>query len=449
MIDEKSTRINSVSSCFCLAKWLQVTVDLVNGTTQSCHHPRRHPIPPEELSKSPSALHNTRQKMSERRMMLEGRRPADCGYCWRIEDLGKGLKSDRIIKSSDPWAYPHLDRVRATPWDVPVDPTYLEVMLDDLCNFSCAYCSAAVSSSIGLEMAKWGPYRVLDAEQRMPPPPPRVDPAPFYKAFWQWLPDIIGGLHTLRVTGGEPLLSPHYSRLIQLLEARPCPDLHFVVNSHLGHPDRRIDSFIAQLGRLMEKKQVGSIEVYTSVDAAGSRAEYLRHGLDYAQFMKNLAKVSTLLPSFSAAGQVVLMSTFNILSISSFDQLLSDVHALKGAPGARIAIDLSYLANPRYLRATLADPPLRESLVSLEGAMDGPRSSRFTEHERTKLHNVLTWSLNHAESGDLDQGRRDFFSFIKEYDRRKNRNFISIYPEYREFLIECKKAYFGRLGSQT
>ena len=42
-------KLDSVSSTFCLAKWLQSTTLLYNGETHSCHHPRRHKINAEDL----------------------------------------------------------------------------------------------------------------------------------------------------------------------------------------------------------------------------------------------------------------------------------------------------------------------------------------------------------------------------------------------------------------
>ena len=64
--------LDKVSPSFCLAKWNQVSIHLGAGMTHSCHHPAAHKIPIEELTISPSALHNTDFKKHQRKMMLEG-----------------------------------------------------------------------------------------------------------------------------------------------------------------------------------------------------------------------------------------------------------------------------------------------------------------------------------------------------------------------------------------
>ena len=64
--------LNKLSPSMCMAKWLQVSLHLPQGRTHSCYHPPTHPIPLDELKKSPSALHNTKFKLEERKQMKEG-----------------------------------------------------------------------------------------------------------------------------------------------------------------------------------------------------------------------------------------------------------------------------------------------------------------------------------------------------------------------------------------
>ena len=95
--------LDAVGCGFCLAKWTQVTMHLGSGITHSCHHVGAHKIPLDELAVNPSALHNTNFKKEIRKEMLAGNRPAECDYCWRIEDNTNNF-SDRITKSSEKWS---------------------------------------------------------------------------------------------------------------------------------------------------------------------------------------------------------------------------------------------------------------------------------------------------------------------------------------------------------
>ena len=140
IFSETKIKLDGVSNSFCVAKWNQVTIHLGTGLTHSCHHPSAHKIPIEEIKISPSALHNTSYKKKQRQLMLAGERPKECDYCWRVEDAKQGdtvVYSDRITKSAEPWASPHIDSISKMPWDADVLPTYLEVDFDTTCNFKC------------------------------------------------------------------------------------------------------------------------------------------------------------------------------------------------------------------------------------------------------------------------------------------------------------------------
>ena len=70
-------KLDTVSPSLCLAKWKQVSLHLTTGMNNSCYHPPLHRIPIEEIKKNSGALHNTEHKKTQRRMMLQGQRPAD------------------------------------------------------------------------------------------------------------------------------------------------------------------------------------------------------------------------------------------------------------------------------------------------------------------------------------------------------------------------------------
>src|SRR5205809_511532 len=108
-IKDFKKKLDSISPTFCAAKWLQVTLHLQNGHGHSCHHPDTHKISEREIEKDPRALHNSQYKAIQRESMLSGERPAECSYCWNIEDADGNHLSDRYIKSSSDWAKPHIN----------------------------------------------------------------------------------------------------------------------------------------------------------------------------------------------------------------------------------------------------------------------------------------------------------------------------------------------------
>jgi hypothetical protein len=186
--------INEVSPSFCIAKWKQVTMHLQNGHTHSCHHPGTHLVPLDEISTNPTALHNTNYKKEQRKLMLEGKRPEECDYCWRVEDNAPENLSDRILKSADTnWALPYLEQIKNSNWDHNIDPSYVEVSFSSVCNFKCSYCSPQFSSMWMEEIEKHGPYPTSNSfnnlsylNQQKLIPIPNKEENPYVDAFWEW-----------------------------------------------------------------------------------------------------------------------------------------------------------------------------------------------------------------------------------------------------------------------
>jgi organic radical activating enzyme len=439
--DAKIKAIDSVSPSFCLAKWLQVTIDLVHGTNHSCHHPDRHQIPESELVNNPSALHNTQFKLHKRQEMLEGVRPAECEYCWKIEDT-KGIHySDRYIKSLDPWAYPYLQQVLSAGNAPTIAPTYLEVMLDKACNFSCSYCMADISSKIESEINEFGSYPMKNNTHRLPKNTnygANEDKNPYLKAFWKWFPELIKSLHVFRITGGEPLLSKHTYRVLELFESHPAPQLTLAINTNFGTDTALLEKTLNQIEKLRSMNAIGRFEIYTSLEATGGQAEFIRYGLNEELFDKNLE----LALQSDFVDQIVVMGTFCILSIPSFHLLLKKVHRYKQIY-PKLILDLSYLKDPEYLRANLANDTLKEMLYSslnlMEALSNTPNQRGFSMHELNKLRRIVNWVKAGEDTEILARHKGDFALFVDEYARRKNLSFLEVFPEFKSFYLEAKK----------
>ena len=135
--------LNEVSPSFCLAKWFNVSIHLPTGKTHSCYHPKSHHIPLEEIEEDPSALHNTGYKKEQRKKMLEGERPAECNFCWQMEDHSDQL-SDRAYRSKDVYEPGIIEEARKIGFTGNAKPRYVEVNFNQACNFKCAYCSSVL-----------------------------------------------------------------------------------------------------------------------------------------------------------------------------------------------------------------------------------------------------------------------------------------------------------------
>ncbi len=461
-INKKYSRIKSqldtVSPSFCIAKWKQVTVHLDTGRTHSCHHPVTHKIPVNEILSNPTALHNTKFKKQQRKLMLEGQRPSECDYCWRVEDSAEKSNmqsfSDRIIKSSTGWAQGTIEDIVKNGWKHNVIPSAMEINFGSTCNFKCSYCNPEISSKWMEEVKSFGGYQLdgfeyngiewLKQNDRIPIP--NKDYNPYVDAFWNWWPELVKELKVFRITGGEPLLNKNTFRVLDYLIENPHPELSLSVNSNLCVPDSILEEFISKMKVIQEGKMIKDFKVYTSCEAQGSRAEYIRHGLNYEKWLSNCEAVIRDIPD----SRLGLMATYNLLSITSFREMLEDLLILKNRYTIQpqrphtVSIDIPYLRWPEFMAPWLMP---RDWLSHIEDTVTWMYKNLqqtywpplcgigFFDHEIKKMeriHLVCKNALKEKPQEEIDQGRKNFIMFVSEHDRRRGTDFLSAFPEMEE-----------------
>jgi organic radical activating enzyme len=436
-------KLKDVSESFCLAKWYQLTLYLQNGFNHSCHHPSPHKIPLEEVKSNYKALHNTQFKKEQMQKMLDGERPSECDYCWRAEDSGN--ISDRVYKSASHWAMPNIQQV-LDKRTADIEPTYVEISFSNVCNFKCAYCSPDLSSPWYEETNKYGPYPTSQNyngfdwfKQVGKMPIKHSDPNPYVDAFWEWWPDLYKNLHTLRLTGGEPLLSKDVWRMLDAIEASPKKDLVFAINTNLGISDELVDRMIAKINSI--SKEIQEVQIFTSGEAMGPAGEYIRYGLDYNQWATNLEKVLD-----NTNNIVAVMTTVNLTSVTTycdFIRYLLDLrgHYNKNSTFNKVQFMTNTLRYPEFLSLTILDPATKEKfakdveqLILERGTHDGLATLSFTEVDQLRRM-VNYMNETHPNEKVL---RQDFAAFITEYDRRRDTDFNKTFPELVNFYKLCQ-----------
>jgi hypothetical protein len=353
------TKLNEVSPSLCLAKWQQVSIHLPNGTTQSCYHPPTHKIPLELLKDNPSVLHNTPIKIHERKLMLEGKRPEGCSYCWKVEDAlsddPEGHLSDRHYRSSEWWSAPTFDEVTTNNFDYNVVPRYVEINFNQACNFKCMYCSPHLSTAWEDETKKHGGYKLhdfthndlsaLESSGKMPLRVPNKE-NPYVDAFWKWFPEIYRKLRIFRMTGGEPLMDKNTFKVLEYVNDNPHGQLELSITSNMCPPDQKLmDRFIDLVKKLETVRSWGDTEnfnknsgnnwyvapaykhfmLFVSLDGYGKQAEYMRHGMDFEVLLNN---VKTYLRE-THHSSISFINTFNLLSVPSLYKFLEMILDLR------------------------------------------------------------------------------------------------------------------------
>ena len=422
---------------FCAAKWYNATIWLGSGQTTSCHHPPAHAIDLAELATNPSALHNTAEKKLDRLMMQTGQRPKGCEYCWKIEDIDRDNISDRVYKTK---IYPieAIDDAYGLDHRSDVNLRTLEIAFDRTCQFACSYCNPAFSSTWVKDIKVNGPYQGLVSDGRNHFTHVHDssqlyvygDVNPYVEAFFAWWEsDLHRTLDELRITGGEPLMSGETWKLLDWFKTnRGRSTTRLAINSNLGAG--------VDLDRLLDSVDGLEVDIYTSMEAVGTQAEYIRDGLDYEAWFANVQK---LLDS-SSIRAVHCMATINALCLDTLPRLLNLINKFRQTYGKeRISFTLNILRFPSFQSALVLPEHLRCTfMLSLQEWLERHvHDPLMHEHELNHLRRLVDYldvvKTPHSEAFDLPKLRNDFKQFYTQYDQRRGKNFTATFPLLAEW----------------
>ena len=438
-LEFKQKFLDTKSSSFCAAKWYNATIWLGSGMTTSCHHPPAHLVPVEEALKNPRALHNSAQKKQDRAQMLAGERPPGCEYCWKIEDMGRDAVSDRVYKSK---IYPiaALDEAFVTPADQDVNLRTLEIAFDRTCQFACSYCNPAFSSTWVNDIKKHGAYTGLISDGRnhfthTHESAQRYtfnETNPYVDAFFAWWEtDLHRTLQELRITGGEPLMSGYTWKLIEWFKTNQGKSTtRLAINSNLGFDEEKLTEFIEAV------RPLPHVELYTSMEATGVQAEYIRDGLDYHQWVDN---VQALVES-GAVKAVHVMCTINALCLDSLVAHLDTMLELKQLYGRdAVNFTLNILRFPSFQSPLVLPDHLRTRyrLELEQWLFTNQRNPFLHEHEINHTQRLIDYldvvKTPHSDTFERPALLNDFVKFYQQYDQRRGKDFARAFPNLNEW----------------
>lgn len=443
---------DELGPALCLAKWQQVSLHLPTGLNNSCYHPPLHEIDAQVVKFKPNALHNTQHKKEQRKKMLEGEKPKECSYCWHMEEAGH--LSDRHYRSGEPWASDHFETIMKQPWDADVIPSYVEVNFSHGCNLSCSYCSPQFSSKWGEDIARWGAYPTKvphndpkHFEGRRKPIPVR-EANPYVDAFWEWWPELYPKLKHFRMTGGEPLMDKNTHKVFDYILALPKPDLHVDVTSNFSVDEKLFETYLDKVKELCTGTKIEHFMQYVSIDTGiKEHAEYIRAGLDFNKHRRYVHEYLTNVPERNSLTYIITMNNLSILGLKQQLEHILDLRKRYSKTYQRIWFDTPVLRTPSWQSLQI----LPEMYVSvLEDVLkwmethkldeDSPRFDGFKDYEIQRMKRDIDWMRKGKKLHEkyLHEQRADFYRFFNEYDKRRKLDFLTAFPQMKEFWQECK-----------
>lgn len=464
----KIKNLDSKSPSFCGSKWYNASLWLSQGWTTSCHHNPPHAIDLEAIRNNPRALHNTPIKKQERLMMQKGEKPKNCQFCWVMEEVDPNGLADRTWTSwGGMMTEQQLDDAFTQSYETDYDLTYLEIVFDRTCNLGCSYCAPTISTTWAKDIKQNGPYVNLPTDHRNH----YIDTGdswikytygddnPYADAFFKWWDESLHKtIKQVRISGGEPMMSGHTWKLMSwLAENAGKADCRIEMTTNLAYDQDTLKRFLDMCSRVSVP-----IWVYTSGESTGAKMEYVRDGLDWDLWNRNIDMVLE-------SGVIANTGICGTLSAISADGFVDFLHwlldrkrrappNLNGSPSLMLSVNpvrfptfQNIVVLPQELRqqysndivAFLSKPEVKDLFLPIE--ID--HIDRFAKYlmsvqsphqEENIQHNDDTYQAGDSSAADTDALCRDFKSFFTQYDQRRGKSFVDTFPNLAQWYESIK-----------
>lgn len=400
-----STQIdNNVRDTFCVLPWMHLYVGPDSNVLPCCVADQKFPMG--SINDQPVAGILKSTKFNQlRKNMLEGRQSKECSRCYLKED--SGMISERQRHNAR-WA---LSRSTLDP-DGNIDqfsPVYLDIRLNNICNFKCRMCSGYYSSSIAQEDAKlFANAKPIDtimstAEKNLA-----------LNEIIQYLPHA----EKIYFAGGEPLLAPEHYKILNALADCGNTNLEIVYNTNFSVLTYKNVSVIELWSKF------SNVTIMASVDAIGPIAEYVRHGTVWSDIETNVDIVKTQCPHVN----IVVTSTVGLLNASSLIELQKNWHENNVLDISKFS--LSAMVGPEHL-TVCALPEHHKARLS---RLISQHIQWCHKHQANKLAKEWQNVVSYMMSQDLSHQLPEFKRLTLTMDQHRGQSLVDVLPEYHDIM---------------
>jgi hypothetical protein len=220
-------------------------------------------------------------------------------------------------------------------------------------------------------------------------------------------------LEEVHLAGGEPLVMEDHFHLLELLIANGKTDVELYYDTNLS----RLTYKHWDIVRLWQ--HFSRIRLSLSLDGVGKQGEYIRHGLVYDQWRRNLQRVKTEVPQAHRLMHFVV-SIFNVLDLREhYDAIIRNEFVAKNALG------FTFLEWPPYLSVQVLHPHLKRLAID--------RLRHMIEEDElldTRGHQYIERLIDFMQQNDLYSiYGREFARQTKTLDQLRSQNVLDSCPE--------------------
>jgi len=371
-------------------------INLTSGSLAHCCRFKYIPFNKNEVIEL-KGLYFTANKetIQARADLLQGIRTPRCQGCWEIEDAGK-----------ESWRQSHITSA---------DNVKLNLQISSLCNQSCFYCSHVLSSSIA-KYKRWVQDETGDIFSWPAEKNNNVINFEYIIQFVSTLPEHVTNL-TLGLTGGEPFLVENFSDKIKALMSEFCkksPDrrIELAISTNTNVDVENLKYFYDILAEMKTMYNL-DIEITSSIENLEERAEYVRGGLVWTNFVENFKVHNANADSHKVR---MTVNPFTIVRIVDFVKFFSQYDML---------LNYNY-PYQKFFRIDVLDETFKRELIELED---------YLYYNALQDKFLGKWFANLKDHiRDDKENAKLFKKAITNIDSIRNTNWRTVFPEYIEWF---------------
>lgn len=405
------------SKTFCMAPWIHIYSSPSGEAAPCCiAESCAHGGVGDSRTQSLMEIVNS-PKMNELRSdMLAGNLNNECKKCY-AHDSQKVLSSRKMLNSEFIEFYDEcMENTNEDGSLKDFKMRYFDIRFNNICNFKCRTCGAGFSTQWEQEDLK---NKVTYA---------RIYPKNDSPTFLQEVKDQVPNLKSAYFAGGEPLITEeHYILLEEMIRTGKAEHVFLRYNTNLSNLRFKNKDIMS-----LWKHFKHGVVIYASVDHYGERAEYIRHGTNWAVVEENL-KIVKQSPFISLQMNTVL-SVFNFLTIGEFYQYLIDKNLYNAKDKAYTLYNMS---TPEHFTCHILPEEYKvKGAESLNHAIDLMKSKKFKPASIQQLQDALPWAMLY---NTWDQHKYAFRSEVQRVDKIRGEDFTKTFPELAPLLAFDKR----------
>lgn len=400
------------SKTFCMAPWIHIYSSPSGEAAPCCiAESCAHGGVGDTRTQSLMEVVNSPKMNRLRKDMLTGESNTECKKCYAHD--AQGVLSSRSMLNKEFEEF-YDECMENTNMDGSLNEfkmRYFDIRFSNICNFKCRTCGAGFSSQWEQEDLK---NNVNYA---------RIYPKNDNPNFLQEIKDQVSNLKSAYFAGGEPLITEeHYILLEEMIRTGKAEYINLRYNTNLSNFKFKNKDILA-----LWKHFKSGVTIYASIDHYGERAEYIRHGTDWAIVEENLLKAKQT-PYIHLTMNTVL-SVFNFLTIGDFYQYLIDKKLY--TPKNRIFTLYNMSTPEHYTCHILPEEYKIKGKESLTKAIQLLEQKQFRQPAIQQLQDALPWALLY---NTWDAHKYAFRSEIQRVDNIRGEDFTKVFPELAPLL---------------